>query len=56
MNTNSFEFHTYEFWNQLTGETLEVEATGFEHASYELFGELDYDYNDWELLTVDGKY
>lgn len=43
---------TFEFTNINDGDTIEVEAEGFDHACHLLFGqgdEHDLDYHEWEL-------
>ena len=55
------ELNTYTWWNRNTDEQVEVEAGGFEEASNIMFGDLGngsepYDYNEWELLMVNGRY
>ena len=44
----------YEFWNESTDETIEVEFDGFEEASNIMFGDGEYDYMDWKLISVNG--
>ena len=44
--------NTYEFYNQNTDETVEVDADGFEEACHLMFGDWDYDYRDFELVSV----
>jgi len=46
----------YEFYNETTDETVEVEADGFEEASHIMFGDGYYNPSDWTLLTVNGQY
>ena len=53
--------NTYTWWNKDTDEHVEVEAEGFEEASNLMFGDLGdgtepYDYHEWELLMVNGRY
>ena len=48
--------NTYEFWNESTDETVEIEADGFEEASNIMFDDGEYDSKDRSLLTVNGKY
>ena len=43
---------TWEFWNQHTDETIEVDAEGFEEACHIAFGDWDYDYRDFELVST----
>ena len=45
----------YEFYNELTDDTVEVEADGFEEASYLMFGDGEYDPSDWKLVSVNGR-
>ena len=45
----------YEFYNESTDETIEVEADSFEEASHIMFGDDEYDSSDWELVTVNGR-
>ena len=44
----------YEFWNESTDETIVVEADGFEEASNIMFGDGEYDYMDWKLISANG--
>ena len=42
----------YEFWNESTDETIEVEADSFEEAAHIMFGDGEYDCKDWELMCI----
>ena len=47
------------FRSNITGDEVEVEAEGFDEASNIMFGEGDtppYDYNEYELITVNDRY
>ena len=41
---------TYVFWNSATDEEIDVEADGFEEAAHIMFGDGEYDYNEWQLI------
>ena len=52
---------TYTFISNITGDEIEVDADGFEEASNIMFGDLGdgtepYDYHEYELHQVDGRY
>ena len=52
---------TYTFMSNITGDEIEVDADGFEEASNIMFGDLGdgsepYDYHEYELTQVDGRY
>jgi hypothetical protein len=38
------------------GDSIEVEAEGFEEASHLMFGDGEYDHNEWRLVAKDGQY
>ena len=42
----------YTFWNPNTGEEIDIEAYGFEEASYLLYADDELDHNEWELHSV----
>ena len=44
----------YTFWNPNTGEEIDIEAYGFEEASYLLYADDDLDHNEWELHSING--
>ena len=46
----------YEFYNELTDETIEVEAHSFEEAAHAMFGDGELDPKDWELVATNGVY
>ena len=45
----------YEFYNEVTGETVEVDADSFDEASNIMFGDDEYNPSDWELVSVNGQ-
>ncbi len=45
----------WEFQND-DGDSIEVEAEGWEEASNLMFGDGEYDYNEWRLVAKDGVY
>ena len=45
----------WEFQND-EGDSIEVEAEGFEEASNLMFGDGEYDHNEWRLVAKDGQY
>ena len=44
----------YTFWNPTTGEEIDIDAYGFEEASYLLYSDDELDHNEWELHSVNG--
>ena len=44
----------YTFWNPTTEEEIDIEADGFEEASHIMFGDGEYDHNEWELHSING--
>ena len=47
------EGHIYSFLNQKIDKTVEVEASCLEEASNIMFGDGEYDPNDWKLVLID---
>ena len=47
------EGHIYSFSNQNVENTVEVEASCLDEASNIMFGDGDYDPNDWKLVLID---
>ena len=47
------EGHVYSFLNQKIERTVEVEASCFDEASKIMFGDGEYDPNDWKLVMID---
>lgn len=47
------EGHVYSFLNQKIERTVEVEASCFDEASNIMFGDGEYDPNDWKLVLID---
>ena len=46
----------YEYYNEKEDATIEIDADSFDEASHVMFGDGEYDYNDWELITIYGKW
>ena len=51
----------YLFRSNITNDEVEIEADSFDEACYEMFGDLGdgtklYDHNEYELITIDGRY
>ena len=47
------EGHIYSFLNRKNERTVEVEAACFDEASNIMFGDGEYDPNDWKLVLID---
>ena len=47
------EGHIYSFLNQRIEQTVEVEASCLDEASSVMFGDGEYDPNDWKLILID---
>ena len=47
------EGHIYTFSNQKVEKTVEVEASCLDEASNIMFGDGEYDPNDWKLVLID---
>ena len=47
------EGHIYSFLNQKAEKTVEVEASCLDEASNIMFGDGEYDPNDWKLVLID---
>jgi len=47
------EGHIYSFLNQKAQQTVEVEAACLDEASNIMFGDGEYDPNDWKLVLID---
>ena len=47
------EGHIYSFLNQKIDKTVEVESSCLEEASNIMFGDGEYDPNDWKLVLID---
>ena len=47
------EGHIYSFLNQKAKKTVEVEASCLDEASNIMFGDGEYDPNDWKLVLID---
>ena len=47
------EGHIYSFLNQKVQNTVEVEASCLDEASNIMFGDGEYDPNDWKLVLID---
>ena len=47
------EGHIYSFWNQKIEKTVEVEASCLDEASNIMFGDGEYDPNNWKLFLID---
>ena len=47
------EGHIYSFSNQNVENTVEVEASCLDEASNIMFGDGDYDPNDWKIVLID---
>ena len=50
--TNQTTMNEYTFWNPTTGEEIDIDAYGFEEASYLLYADDELDHNEWELHSV----
>ena len=50
------EGHIYSFSNQNVENTVEVEASCLDEASNIMFGDGDYDPNDWKLVLIDQEH
>ena len=48
------EGRIYTFRHSINNQSIEVEASCFDEASSIMFGEGDYDPNDWKLVLIDG--
>lgn len=46
----------YEFYNELTDDTIEVEADSFEEAVHAMFSDGELNPSDWELVATNGVY
>ena len=47
------EGHIYSFYNKKKDRTVEVETSCFDEASNIMFGDGEYDPNDWKLVLID---
>ena len=47
------EGHIYTFSNQKSNQTVEVEAASLDEASSIMFGDGEYDPNNWRLVLID---
>ena len=47
------EGHIQSFWNQKIEKTVEVEASCLDEASNIMFGDGEYDPNNWKLVLID---
>ena len=45
----------YEFRSNITEEVIEVIADTFDEASHIMYGDDEYDPNEWELVSVNGR-
>ena len=45
----------YEFCSNITGDTVEVDADTFDEAAHIMYGDGEYDPNEWELVSINGK-
>ena len=44
----------YTFYDSVSDTDIDVEADGFEEASHIMFGDGEYDHNEWELHSING--
>ena len=53
-NEPNHPMNEYTFWNPTTGEEIDIDAYGFEEASYLLYADDELNHNEWELHSVNG--